>query len=159
MTKHPYTKLCHVSCIYSDRPSWFTSGQQNRQELRSLEREWRKSNLQFDRHIFIEVRNNKKTFLDELKIDYYKSKISDAANSQEMFRIIDEISGTKALGSNITDHYFVMLSLTFLSRRLLKFEQILPHRRPQHHHLTILLLLLLHILTTLDNYQMQRSRC
>ena len=51
------TKTKHI--VAKDRPSWFTSDQlKRRQELRSLERKWRKSRRQIDHQIFIEARNN-----------------------------------------------------------------------------------------------------
>ena len=85
--------------IHKTRAKWFSSDLlHKRQLLRSLERKWLKTKLTVDKLMFEKAKFDYKICCDELKAEYYKLKIDEAQN---VFKVIDEISGEKSLSANI----------------------------------------------------------
>ena len=90
------------SMVNKPRPQWFTVDLiHERQKLRSLERQWLKSGLSIHKQLFVAARSDYKTLIDNTKSKYFQAKIADTNDDKQLFKIVDEISGSKKIVANV----------------------------------------------------------
>ena len=122
--------VIHKEFVDKARAPWFTEELIHlRQNLRRLERQWRKSGLVVHEQIFKSARSVYTTELRDLHASYYRHRI-EGADTKGLFRIIDNMTGTKrALSSIKPDMDSTSLPdifADFSMLKLLRFERICP---------------------------------
>ena len=96
------------SVINKVRAPWFSEDLLTlRREVRRLEINWRKSQLEIDRQIFVLKRTEYSRRCDALKSAYHRTRIEDADN-KKLFAIVAELSDSRTASSNAMPNNITM---------------------------------------------------
>ena len=118
--------------IEKPRAEWFTADLlSERRALRTLERQWQKSGLEVHHQMYCCARSKYNQKLEETKASFHRHRIA-AADTKELFNIVDSISGskkslTKILPNDIETDNLPDVFANFFTDKIIKIRNSLQN--------------------------------
>jgi len=109
---------------------WYNDAIRNaKQQRRRAERKWRSSNLQVDREVFIQQRDNVNQMIEEAKRNHYRGQVNGCKDSKQLFKIVNKLLGKKTeavLPTKIFADCLAQRFNDFFIEKILKIRESIP---------------------------------
>jgi exonuclease III len=111
--------------LHPDSPWYNAEIADAKRKRRKAEKRWRRSKLEIHREMYIDARNTVKNMIAKAKASYYSDKIEKAADSKELFKVVDSLlcqKNTSPLPSSDSDAELANNFSNFFAEKIAKIR-------------------------------------